>query len=332
MERTAEEFVHRLPDGRWFVGDFVGRAPKVRLRGADRAGWSVQAAGYYPRTMADIEALLLVRDLFNRAESSSRDGSAFGRMLAPLLFDLSVETALKLAIDDLGLPEQQTMKGMLTVVAKAANDGKPMPGAAKVNALREERNQVQHGGTPRSPEAVEKGRDAAEKLLSSLFPAVFGEKFETIGARRLVHDVYNQIALDQGEAYFKNEKYSFAVACAACALRGTEKSSQDEWSSLTPHEPKNSPAEGDSVLAAVVASLVLGYDVAALARFRKLAVGRTASMPPTGELSVVCSAEEAREQDARFALDFASFNCARLERRLPASRIHLKLLVEPSST
>ncbi len=23
MERTAEEFVHRLPSGRWFVGDFV---------------------------------------------------------------------------------------------------------------------------------------------------------------------------------------------------------------------------------------------------------------------------------------------------------------------
>jgi len=23
MERTAEEFVHKLPDGRWFVGDFV---------------------------------------------------------------------------------------------------------------------------------------------------------------------------------------------------------------------------------------------------------------------------------------------------------------------
>lgn len=25
MERTAEEFVHHLPTGRWFVGDFVGR-------------------------------------------------------------------------------------------------------------------------------------------------------------------------------------------------------------------------------------------------------------------------------------------------------------------
>jgi hypothetical protein len=23
MDRTAEEFVHRVPDGRWFVGDFV---------------------------------------------------------------------------------------------------------------------------------------------------------------------------------------------------------------------------------------------------------------------------------------------------------------------
>ncbi len=23
MDRTAEEFVHQLPDGRWFVGDFV---------------------------------------------------------------------------------------------------------------------------------------------------------------------------------------------------------------------------------------------------------------------------------------------------------------------
>ena len=24
MQRTAEEFVHELPNGRWFVGDFVG--------------------------------------------------------------------------------------------------------------------------------------------------------------------------------------------------------------------------------------------------------------------------------------------------------------------
>jgi hypothetical protein len=23
MDRTAEEFVHQLPNGRWFVGDFV---------------------------------------------------------------------------------------------------------------------------------------------------------------------------------------------------------------------------------------------------------------------------------------------------------------------
>jgi hypothetical protein len=25
MDRTAEEFVHQLPTGRWFVGDFVAR-------------------------------------------------------------------------------------------------------------------------------------------------------------------------------------------------------------------------------------------------------------------------------------------------------------------
>lgn len=25
MDRTAEEFVHQLPGGRWFVGDFVTR-------------------------------------------------------------------------------------------------------------------------------------------------------------------------------------------------------------------------------------------------------------------------------------------------------------------
>jgi hypothetical protein len=25
MDRTAEEFVHQLPNGRWFVGDFVAR-------------------------------------------------------------------------------------------------------------------------------------------------------------------------------------------------------------------------------------------------------------------------------------------------------------------
>ena len=27
MDRTAEEFVHRLPGGRWFVGDFVRTNP-----------------------------------------------------------------------------------------------------------------------------------------------------------------------------------------------------------------------------------------------------------------------------------------------------------------
>ena len=25
MDRTAEEFVHQLPTGRWFVADFIGR-------------------------------------------------------------------------------------------------------------------------------------------------------------------------------------------------------------------------------------------------------------------------------------------------------------------
>ena len=25
MDRTSEEFVHQLPSGRWFVGDFVAR-------------------------------------------------------------------------------------------------------------------------------------------------------------------------------------------------------------------------------------------------------------------------------------------------------------------
>ena len=28
MQRTAEEFVHRLADGRWFVGDFLGTDEK----------------------------------------------------------------------------------------------------------------------------------------------------------------------------------------------------------------------------------------------------------------------------------------------------------------
>jgi hypothetical protein len=27
MQRTAEEFVHELPNGRWFVGDFLSTGP-----------------------------------------------------------------------------------------------------------------------------------------------------------------------------------------------------------------------------------------------------------------------------------------------------------------
>jgi len=79
----------------------------------------------------------------------------------------------------------------------------------------------------------------------------------------------------------------------------------------------------------MVAALTFGYDVEALGRFRKLAIGRNAMMPPTGELSVMCAVEEVDEADARFALDFAAFNCARLEARTPQSRIHVKLRVEP---
>ncbi len=39
MQRTAEEFVHELPNGRWFVGDFLRTAPEghaiflIELRG-----------------------------------------------------------------------------------------------------------------------------------------------------------------------------------------------------------------------------------------------------------------------------------------------------------
>jgi hypothetical protein len=45
MQRTAEEFVHQLADGRWFVGDFLrtgGRAGEVYLIELRREGGVVE--------------------------------------------------------------------------------------------------------------------------------------------------------------------------------------------------------------------------------------------------------------------------------------------------
>jgi hypothetical protein len=45
MQRTAEEFVHELPDARWFVGDFVrtdGEGHEVFLVEPYRSGQGVE--------------------------------------------------------------------------------------------------------------------------------------------------------------------------------------------------------------------------------------------------------------------------------------------------
>ena len=39
MDRTAEEFVHQLPTGRWFVGDFVAQREMART-----SSWSRPSA------------------------------------------------------------------------------------------------------------------------------------------------------------------------------------------------------------------------------------------------------------------------------------------------
>jgi hypothetical protein len=47
MERTAEEFVHELPNGRWFVGDFVkatGDGDKIFLVEARKGRGGVELA------------------------------------------------------------------------------------------------------------------------------------------------------------------------------------------------------------------------------------------------------------------------------------------------
>jgi len=52
MERTAEEFVHKLPDGRWFVGDFVkidGEGHEVFLVEPYRSDQGVEDRRYRPR-------------------------------------------------------------------------------------------------------------------------------------------------------------------------------------------------------------------------------------------------------------------------------------------
>lgn len=49
MDRTAEEFVHQVPDGRWFVGDFVrtdGEGSPVFLVEPDRSARGVELRLY----------------------------------------------------------------------------------------------------------------------------------------------------------------------------------------------------------------------------------------------------------------------------------------------
>jgi hypothetical protein len=59
MQRTAEEFVHELPDGRWFVGDFLRTGPDGQ-------------AVFLVELRADAGAIELSLDLVARASSSVR--------------------------------------------------------------------------------------------------------------------------------------------------------------------------------------------------------------------------------------------------------------------
>jgi hypothetical protein len=221
------------------------------------------------------------------------------------------------------------LKGILSEVANRINDGKPMPGSGGVLRLREERNQVQLGGTPRSPEAIDKGRVAVEKLLEFVFPAVFGEGFLDLHPRKLIRDIYHQVALDRGENTSQSRHMAWQLRVPPMPSRASR--TRFNGNGLCCHRIRSGDnyEKGDPAVKAVVSALALGHDVPALVRFRKLAIGRGAGMPPTGEVNVTNAAGPATEEEARFCLDFAAFNCARLERRLPEWSIHRALLAEP---
>lgn len=272
--------------------------------------------------MASIEALLLVRDLFLRADAYAHDASTFGRMLAPLLYDLCAETALKLVISERSLEEPQELKGMLSVVANGVNNGNELPGAGGVRNLRNERNLVQHDGCPRSEHAIEKGRAAVERLLSFLFPVEFGLSFATLSARKLVTDPAVGAALDEGERYFANREYDFSIACAGLAFRLADKAAREPWdrafgaqrASDSEPNPSSLAARLDRV-EAIFAAVVFGYEPSQLSKLNALVDGRIATMNPNHGVRVSSYRGDASAEDARFVLDFAAFHAARHARR-----------------
>jgi len=67
MQRTAEEFVHELPNGRWFVGDLVG---------IDRHGYAIFLVELRPAAEANEVSTSHLARANSGVRTSSTKGSA----------------------------------------------------------------------------------------------------------------------------------------------------------------------------------------------------------------------------------------------------------------
>ena len=74
MQRTAEEFVHELPNGRWFVGDFR----------EDGARWPVDLPRRAPRGITDGTEIVRRPYPEPRGDSGERASVQYG--LDPVLY------------------------------------------------------------------------------------------------------------------------------------------------------------------------------------------------------------------------------------------------------
>lgn len=293
---------------------------------------SVAPAQARPISPETLESLLLVREIFGKAETFARDSSRFSRMMAPLLYDLSVETALKLVAAERLIPKTETsdLGKLLEAVRKAVNQGRPLPRERDIKELRDERNQVQHGATPRSNEAIVKGAAAAKELVSFLIREVFELDFGGFSAHALLPAGRLRILLDRAEEEFQSERYTQACALACRVFAAADGETAKSWGKVYPRPGRNvlggrsengASNHADKVaerLESIVIALSNGYDPNELGRFLRTSADCTVTETADGKLTFICWSDKVvSSEDARWALNFAATHAFRVLQREP---------------
>jgi hypothetical protein len=189
-----------------------------------------------------LKKLVLIKQLYQRAEIQSFSESNVDRIMAVTTFDLAIETALKAVIRSLDHSKTpsdgfesflQQAESLLS--KKSAGAVKEIPDRAHVKSVHSIRNDIQHEAQVPDKSVVSDCRTYTRDFFQKLILDVWGLSFDKISLTDLIHDekvkkflVDAEVALDQ-EDRKKAVEYaaaglSWALICVRTAVVGRNQS------------------------------------------------------------------------------------------------------------